>query len=326
MSGPESKRSKALAVSALLAILASSSAGAATPIALEPAPGRPFALRIERILDREKLESLGVPRPSRIAFDGGGNLYVLDALSRRVVKLGPDGAPRADLGGYGEDAASFSIPSDLLVDSRQSLLVLDRGKNAVIAFDGTGQYLASRAVAADVAADAFAPAARLLVDPFGSLWLLAARERDLLELGERLERVRRSRFLAPEESLGTLAAAAFLPSGGVWIHDSGAGALRRFGSSGQLVGSVLLGDSTGSAAPSDLATDGAGYLYVADPASQSVLVYDESGALLLTRALGGPSAPWRPTALAVSRLDRLAIADPVRGEIQILAIDRERAP
>jgi len=326
MSGLKSQRSRALAVSALLAALQLPSAAAAPPIAREAAPGRPFALRIERILDREKLESLGVPRPSRIAFDGGGNLYVLDALSRRVVKLGPDGAPRVDLGGYGEDAASFSIPSDLLVDSRQSLLVLDRGKNAVIAFDGTGQYLAARAVAADVAADAFAPAARLLVDPFGALWLLAARERDLLQLDERLERARRSRFLAPEESLGTLASAAFLPSGGVWIYDAGAGALRRFGASGQLIGSVPVGDSTGSAAPSDLATDGAGYLYVADLEGQRVLVYDESGTLRLARVLGGPGAPWRPAALAVSKQDRLAIVDPGRGEIQILAIERERTP
>lgn len=326
MSGLKSQRSRALAVSALLAVLQTHSAGAATPIARETAPGRPIALRIERILDREKLESLGVPRPSRLAFDGGGNLYVLDPLSRRVVKLGGDGAPRVDLGGYGQDAASFSIPSDLQVDSRQSLLVLDRGRNAVIAFDGTGQYLAARAVAADVAADAFAPAARLLVDPFGALWLLAARERDLLALDERLERARRSRFLAPEESLGTLASAAFLPSGGVWIHDAGAGALRRFGASGQLIGSVSLADSTGAAAPSDLATDGAGYLYVADVAGQCVRVYDESGVLRLTRALGGPSAPWRPAALAVSKQDRIAIADPARGEIQILVIERERTP
>jgi sugar lactone lactonase YvrE len=281
---------------------------------------------VELILDRPRLEALGVFRPSRLAYDDGGNLYVLDPQSRRVIKLDPRGIPVADLGGYGEDEASFSLPSDLVVDSRQSLLVLDRGKGAVVAFDGVGRFLASRSLAPDVAPEAFTPDARMLIDPFGDLWILAARERDLVPLNDRLERDRRSRFLAPEESLGTPAAAAFLPSGGVWLYDAGSGVLRRYGSGGALMGSVPLADSTGVARPSDLGTDGAGFLYVADVEGQRILIYDMNGGLRLVRALGGPTSRWRPAAIAVGKLDRIAIADPERCEIQILAIDRERAP
>lgn len=325
MSGPNSNRSRTLAASVFAALLAAT-AGAAPPIAREAPPGPPRALRTERILDRERLESLGVPRPSRLVFDGAGNLYVLDSVSRHVAKLDPQGVPVFDFGGYGEDESSFSLPSDLAIDSRQSLLVLDRGRGAIVAFDGAGRYLASRAFAPDVAPEAFAPSARLLVDSFGTLWILAARERDLLPLDDRLERARRSRFLAPEESLGTPAAAAFTSSGGVWIYDAGAARLRRFGASGRLDGSVGLADSSGATVPRDMASDGAGFLYVADIENQRVLVYDQSGAIALSRTLGGPKSPWLPEALAVSKLDRIAIADPARGEIQILAIDRERAP
>lgn len=325
MSGSTFLRST-LAAFLASAVLALPSAWAAPSITPEEPPGPPVALRTERILDRETLEALGVPRPSRLRYDASGNLYVLDALSRRVVKLDPRGAPLLDLGGYGEDEASFSIPCDLVVDARQSLLVLDRGKSAVIAFDGSGRFLGSRSMAPDVATEAFAPSARLLVDLFGSLWLVAPRTRDLVPLDERLSRARRSRFLAPEESLRAIASAAFLPGGGVWIHDPEAGALRRFGASGGLLGTVSLRDSTGFAVPSELATDAGGCLYVPDVEGQRILVYDPEGALRITRALGGTNASWRPAALAVSRLDRVAIADPARGEIQILAIERGRAP
>jgi sugar lactone lactonase YvrE len=326
MSGSNPLLRSALAASIASAMLALSPAGAAPPISLEGPAGPPLALRTERILDREALEALGVPRPSRLKYDTSGNLYVLDAVSRRVVKLDPRGTPLLDLGGYGEDEASFTVPCDLAVDARQSLLVLDRGKGAVIAFDGNGRFLAARSLAPDVATEAFAPSARLMVDPFGALWLLAPRSRDLLPLDERLARSRRSRFLAPEESLGAVAGAAFLPGGGVWIHDPDAGALRRFGASGRLLGTVSLRDSTGFAAPSELAADGGGYLYVPDVEGQRILVYDPQGVLRFTRPLGGSSVPWRPAGLAISRLDRVAIADPDRGEIQIFTIERGNAP
>lgn len=326
MSGPNSNLTSALAASLLFAALFHSFADAAPPIAREASPGRPRALRTELILDRARLAALGVPRPSRLIFDVDGNLYVLDQLSRRVIKLDPRGIPVFDLGGYGEDAASFSLPSDFVLDSRQSLLVLDRGKSAIIAFDVTGRFLAARTMGADVAPEAFAPAARLLVDPFGALWLLAARERDLVPLDERLERARRSRFLTPEDSIGTPASAAFLPSRGGWVYDADAAALRRFDASGRLVGAVSVTDSSGAASLSDLGADAAGFLYVSDVEGQRIQVYDPDGARVLVRSLGGPKSPWRPAALAVCRLDRIAIADPERGEIQILAIDRERAP
>jgi len=325
MSGSKFVRST-LAASVASAILALPSAWATPSITQEEPAGPPVALRTERVLDREALEALGVPRPSRLKYDAAGNLYVLDAVSRRVVKLDPRGAPLLDLGGYGDDEASFSIPCDLVVDARQSLLVLDRGKSAVIAFDGNGHFLGSRSMAADVSTEAFAPSARLVVDLFGSLWLVAPRSRDLVPLDERLSRARRSRFLAPEESLRAIASAAFLPGGGVWIHDPEAGALRRFDASGGILGTVSLRDSTGFAVPSELATDASGCLYVPDFEGQRILVYDPDGALRITRALGGAREPWRPAAIAISRLDRVAIADPARGEIQILAIERGRAP
>lgn len=297
-------------------------APASPPIERDLPAGAPVALRVERILDRAELTRLGAPNPSRLVFDADGSLYALDAGRRRVIKLDPRGAPVLEWGGYGGDEESFSVPSDLAIDRRQSLLVLDRGKSHVAAFDGAGRYLGYRALGEDVRADALDPNARLLVDPFGVLWLVAVRERDLLELNDRLERERRTRYLASEESIGALGAVAFLPGQGGWFHDAGHGLLRRFGAGGRLLGSIALADTTGAILPADLACDPAGSLYVADAQGQRVLVYSESGTLELDRQLGGAGVPWRPRAIAVSRFDRVAIADPARGEIQILSIQR----
>lgn len=179
---------------------------------------------------------------------------------------------------------------------------------------------------ASVAAEVLDPRTRVRVDPFGSLWLLAPSERDLVPLDERLERARTAPFLAPRDSVVAPVAAAFLPLGGVCVHDAGGEVLRFFTASGTLRRTVATSDSTTSAAPTDVAVDGSGFVYVADGAGQRILVYSPEGALLLDRALGGSGSRWQPGAIAVGPNDRLAVADPVRGEIQILSIERGAAP
>lgn len=314
-----------LAPLALLALALAVTASAAPDVGTESRPGPPRSLRVERVLDPATLDRLGVPHPSRLVFDANHCLYVLDAAARRIVKLDPAGQPLWDLGGYGDDDQSFSLPSDLAIDRRQSLLVLDRGKNAVVAFDPAGHFLGVRSFGSTVAADAGDPAARLLVDPFGELWLLGARERDLIPLDDRLERSRRSRFLAPEAAAGSPSAVVFLPTSGGWLHDAGGRKLRRFGTNGQIAPGAVA-DSLTPAGEGDLATDAAGFLYAADGDGQRLLVLDENGALRLERALGGAGVPWHPGSVAVSRSDRVAIADPDRGEIQILTVVREPGP
>jgi len=317
--------SRSIVLASVLAVaLVPAAIRAAPDVGTESRPGPPHALRAERVLDAATLDRLGVPHPTRIVFDANHCLYVLDAAARRIVKLDPAGQPLWDLGGYGDDDQSFSLPSDLAIDRRQSLLVLDRGKNALVAFDPAGHFLGVRSFGETVATDAADPGSRLLVDPFGDLWLLGVRDRDLIPLDDRLERSRRSRFLAPEASAGSPEVAVYLPTSGGWFFDAAGRKLRRFGNNGQIAPAVA--DSLAPSGAADLAVDQAGFLYAADPGGQRLLVLDDQGALRIERALGGAGVPWHPGAVAVSRSDRVAILDSERGEIQILAIERERVP
>ncbi len=301
-------------------------AAAAPGAAPSDSAAGPRALRTVSILDADLLERAGIRRPERLAYAPDGTLYVLDGESRRVVALDPAGRALRSIGGYGSDDASLQIPVDLGVDRRGSLLVLDRGRAALVAFDREGRFLTAREFEDAAAEEARAPGARLLTDPFGSLWLLATVSRDILPLDSRLSPARVARFLAPEESVRTAELAAFLPSGEAWIYDSGSGALRRFGAGGRLLLSVPVADPAAGGGPSDLAADRAGDLYVAEPAEQRIRAYDPAGRLALERVLGGSAAPWRPTSLALGPQNRLAVAAADRDEIQVLAIERGSGP
>jgi streptogramin lyase len=323
------RRGAAAAVASLLAAaapaLVAPQGARAAPAIRQAESGPPEALRSERILDRATLESWGVPRPTRLAFDGDGALYILDSGRRRLVKIGPDGALQHEVSMSGDDPASTMEPADVLVDARGSILVLDRASASILAYDKSGSLLAARPLAPDLADEARDPRAALLLDAFGRLWLLAPRERDLIRLGASLGRDRSGRFLTPEDSVGAPGAVAATPNGDAWIADLASGALRRFRPSGALAGAAGTADSSGAlprARIAALAADGSGYVYAADALGQRILVFGEDGSRAAERALGGAAHAWRPSALAWGSRDRLAAADAERGEVQIFVIER----
>ena len=276
----------------------------------------PRALRVEWVLDRDALEQAGIRRPSRLAYDSDGNLHVLDQETRRVTKLDPRGRVLYEVGGYGSDETSLTLPVDIAVDRDQSLLVLDRGRGALVAFDRAGRFLGQRVFQGLAAEEAREAGARILLDRFGKLWLLSAHDRDLTALDDRLMPARATRYLMPEESLRAPLAAEISRDGEVWIYDAGRAALLRFDPSGRL---TLTQPLSRPAAIADLAVDRAGYLYAADRTMQEIKGCGDGIVGLSTlRVLGGDRIPWRPGALAIGPSRQIAVADPDRPEIQIL--------
>ncbi len=292
------------------------SALVAPPDTVSSAP--PYTLRLEWTMDRETLEAAGIRRPSRLAYDSDGNLHVLDAETRRVVKLDPRGRVLYAVGGYGSDETSLELPVDIAVDRDQSLLVLDRGRGAIVAFDRAGRFLGQRLFQGAAAEEARDAGARILLDRFGKLWLLSPRARDLVPLDDRLGPERATRFLVPEDSLVTPVVVAGSPGGEFWIYDAAGGAVRRFGASGRLTQTIYTRRTEVSI--SDLAVDLAGFLYMANRTGQCIQAFGEKidGALITDRVFGGDKIPWRPGALAIGPRRQIAVAEPERDEIQVL--------
>lgn len=316
-------------VAALAAILIAACLGAPKAPALSGpelslgarAATPPASLRAERLLDRDRLRAWGIERPSRLAFDDTGALHVLDRRTRRVVRIALGSASDETATTFGDEASASALPNDLALDRRGSLLVLDRATGTLLAYDARAAFLGDREIDGSLRDDARAPESRLVRDPYGNLWLLASRDRDLVPLDDRLIRRRDSRFLTPEESLVAPVAAAFLPRGGGWVADRGTGSIARFDATGHMTRRVALGDSI-PGSPSDLATDDSGALFVADAAASRVVVFDSSGSRLHTRWLGSSDRPWRPDAIAWGAGDRVAVADESRDEIWIYAVER----
>ncbi len=296
--------------------LASEIPTAAAPGDSASAP--PRALRVEWVLDRDLLSLAGIQRPSRLAYDSDGNLHVLDAETRRVTKLDPRGRVLYEVGGYGSDETSFTMPVDIAVDRDQSLLVLDRGRGSLAAYDRAGHFLGQREFQDQAGEESREAGARLLLDRFGKLWLLSVQAHDVVPLDDRLAPARATRYLIPEDSVSAPLAAAASPGGDLWVYDAARGVLRRFNASGLLIATLGIGPKLDRFAVSDLAIDSSGRIFAADPVGQRVLIFDSTGALLLERALGGERVRWRPGAIALGPKGQVALADPERGEIQVL--------
>jgi streptogramin lyase len=277
----------------------------------------PYGLRTERILDRDALEAIGIRRPVRLAFDAEGDLHVLDGETRHVVKLDPRGHVLYDVGGYGSDETSLELPADIAVDRDQSLLVLDRGRGALVAFDRAGHFLGQRLFQGAAAEESREAGARLLLDRFGKLWLLSVHDRDLVALDDQLAPLRATRYLVPEDSLRSPMAVASSREGEIWIYDGARRALLRFDPSGRLTLTLRL-DHGAPTSISDLAVDHAGYLFATDHTRQDVKAFGKDLVLTTIRVMGGDTIPWRPGALAIGPGRQIAIADPDRAEIQIL--------
>jgi hypothetical protein len=82
-------------------------------------------------------------RPTAIATDRAGDVYVLDRDRRQITVFSPDGAVLRQWGGYGNGPGQFTDPSDLTVDRFGNVYVTDSAHSRVQKFSSAGGYLTS---------------------------------------------------------------------------------------------------------------------------------------------------------------------------------------
>ena len=79
--------------------------------------------------------------PGALAVDGAGNIYVVDTLNGRVVKMAADGRFLAQFGERGKTAGTLSRPKGVAVDDGGRVFVSDGLLAAVEVFAPDGKYL-----------------------------------------------------------------------------------------------------------------------------------------------------------------------------------------
>jgi DNA-binding beta-propeller fold protein YncE len=80
-------------------------------------------------------------KPSDVAFDNAGNIYVSDGYGNsRVVKFDKNGKFLTTWGTKGTGPGQFDLPHNIVVDSRGRVLVADRQNSRIQVFDSGGNY------------------------------------------------------------------------------------------------------------------------------------------------------------------------------------------
>ena len=113
-------------------------------------------------------------KPSDVAFDAAGNVYVADGGNFRVLKFSPDGAVIGDFGEKGTAPGQFNFPHSLVIDQTGRLLVADRENKRVQVFDTAGKYLSAWQ---DIGYPYM-----LALAPDGGIWMTDARADKLIQL------------------------------------------------------------------------------------------------------------------------------------------------
>ena len=285
-------------------------------------------------------------RPSGVAVDGAGNLYIADRGNSRIRKVDAAGVITTVAGdgtsGYGGDggpatAAQLNNPYDVAPDGAGNLYIADRSNSRIrkvdaagaistVAGDGTSGYGGDGGAA--TAAQLNRPWG-VALDGAGNLYI-ADRE------NHRIRKVDAGGVISTVAGDGTEdyggdggpAAAAQLNSpsgvapdgaGNLYIADTGNDRIRKVDAAGVI--STVAGDGTpgyggdGDAAtaaqlyfPSGVAVDGAGNLYIADSGNERIRKVDAAGAIS-TVAGGGPIGDGGPATAAQLYSPRGVAAD-----------------
>lgn len=108
-----------------------------------PAEDQPLTLDAQEIftvgsMDGDEWETFS--RITGVAFDGDGNLYLLDADNFRVVKVGPAGELLSEMGRKGGGPGEFGMPFALSVTKGGEVRVFDVGYGGFTLFDNQGAY------------------------------------------------------------------------------------------------------------------------------------------------------------------------------------------
>jgi DNA-binding beta-propeller fold protein YncE len=81
-------------------------------------------------------------RPSDVAFDGAGNIFVADGhgSNARVAKFDRNGRFLLSWGSKGSDPGQFDTPHSIATDTQGNVYVADQGNKRIQVFDGSGTF------------------------------------------------------------------------------------------------------------------------------------------------------------------------------------------
>ena len=81
-----------------------------------------------------------------VAFDGAGNLHILDRQTARVTVVSPQGQFLHTVGGLGDGPGEIGNAMGLAVTEDGRVVIPDVGKRALVVYDGAGEWIGNATV------------------------------------------------------------------------------------------------------------------------------------------------------------------------------------
>ena len=107
-----------------------------------------FMLIVSPLNAREKYQladtwgnPYGFKRPSAMAIDNSGNIYVTDSFKYQVRKFTPEGELIRTWGGWGIRRGFFLSPKGIAIDSNDDVYVADTSNNRIQKFTSDGKFI-----------------------------------------------------------------------------------------------------------------------------------------------------------------------------------------
>jgi len=278
--------------------------------------------------------------PQSVVFDGSGDLYVSDTGNHAIRKVGPDGRTVTLAGdgrgwqdGPGTDA-KFYNPAQITHDRNGNLYVADSPNNAIrkLAPDGTTSTI-YREITHPTHEKLLRPGA-LAIDSLGRLFVPDIEAHGIFAVGSQGDLLEWSGHNGSGYTDGKLNAAFNAPSAlafdtqdNLYVADEGNHCIRKIekdGSVSTFVGTNTEGFADGTrqqarfSAPSGLAFDNNGNLYIADKNNHRIRKVDPLGNVTTFAGDGTPAHKdgpgtiaqfHNPTGLAFDNNGNLYIAD-----------------
>lgn len=260
-------------------------------------------------------------KPSGLAVDGEGNIWVVDANRGTLDIFAPDGTFVESWGGPGDGDGQFAFFADMhqfgngdvAFGPDGSIYVLESGNFRVQRFAADRGFVLSWGEEGEADGQFLRPVG-IAVDPSGNVFVSDAQRADVQVFDAE------GRFLTAFGGLGVEEGQLILPQGiavdargMLWVVDRGNSRLQQFDADGTVhavVGKV--GSDAGEFnQPYDVAIDPMGRLYVVDEASSRVQVLAQDGRPLASVSGYADNSLFSPIGVAVGDDGAVYVSDMV---------------
>jgi sugar lactone lactonase YvrE len=300
---------RVLTVTLVVFLLTSCGGPALKPSITLPPEGTPAAIVVDTEI-KGTILGKALKRPSGIAADERGNLYLVDAGNNRVIKFDPSFKPLVDRGGYGNQEGQFNQPRFVTVDNILAVLVSDAGNRRIERLDLELNYVDQYRLNDETDPLKYGAPSGVATTKYGAVWIADHDKNRLIILdnvgsfdkmaanygatGGDLDRP--EKLLSDDED-------------NFYVCDPGHARIAVYNSYGQFEKDIKDDDLLW---PASATFDSRGFLWVFDLQSARIFCFSPEGTKLTEQGLQifGLSEPFSdPTDIAILSGNRLVITD-----------------